>query len=193
MRRAYAQYRLIFDHSLNGILLNEPAKGTILAANPEACRLLGRPEAELLGLDRSDVMDQTDPHLALAVEERARTGKFRGEVTFLRADGTPLPAEVTSSIFKDADGKDMTVVFFADISERKAAEAALRASETQYRLLFDNSLVGAIVSDPATGEFLAVNPEACRMLGYAEAELRTLGRSALIDIKDPCGGGHHLA
>jgi len=46
-----ARYRSIFDHSLDAMLLTAP-DGEILAANLQACAMLGYTEAELQQLDR---------------------------------------------------------------------------------------------------------------------------------------------
>ncbi len=61
-----------------------------------------------------------------------------------------------------------------DITEQKKAYEALRASEEQYRTLFENVLDGVFQSTP-DGRLLAANPALVRMLGYdSEEELRSL-------------------
>lgn len=100
MNEGEASYRALFEHSLDGILLTAP-DGGILAANPAACLMLGRTEAEICRLGRSGVVDTTDPRLETLLAERARTGQFTGELYLLRADGTRFPAEVSSRVFTD--------------------------------------------------------------------------------------------
>jgi len=58
------------------------------------------------------------------------------------------------------------VVSYENISERKRAEQALRASEAKDRRMFDEAAFGIFHSTPA-GRFLDVNPALARMLGYA--------------------------
>ncbi|MBN1866779.1 PAS domain S-box protein [Candidatus Sumerlaeota bacterium] len=62
-----------------------------------------------------------------------------------------------------------------DIADRKRAEEALRASETQYRKIFDVCPDGILFADIETKAFSSANPALCRMLGYTEAELTKMG------------------
>ena len=125
LRESEKRYRALYENGLTGILLAQP-DGTILAANPEACRILGRTEAEICRGARNSVVNAADPRLAAGLEERARTGQFRGELTFVRADASIFPVEVFSSLYTDVDGKQYTNIIFHDITERKRAEEAIR-------------------------------------------------------------------
>jgi PAS domain S-box-containing protein len=51
--------------------------------------------------------------------------------------------------------------------------AALRESDAHFRQIFDNALVGMLLSVPGTGRLVQVNAALCDMLGYTEAELTT--------------------
>jgi diguanylate cyclase (GGDEF)-like protein/PAS domain S-box-containing protein len=55
------------------------------------------------------------------------------------------------------------------MTERKAAEEALRQAEARYRSIFEHAVEGIFQSTP-DGQFLAVNPSLVRMLGYQDAE-----------------------
>lgn len=59
------------------------------------------------------------------------------------------------------------------IADRKQAQEALRKSEERWRAVFENSAIGVALTDHK-GHFLASNPVYQEMLGYSEAELRTL-------------------
>ncbi|HNL11322.1 MAG TPA: PAS domain-containing protein, partial [Turneriella sp.] len=72
-------YRAFFDHSLDGVLLTAP-DGSIFAANPAACKLLGRSAEEISRLGRSGIME-AGPGLDRLLEERKVRGSARGEVT----------------------------------------------------------------------------------------------------------------
>lgn len=51
------------------------------------------------------------------------------------------------------------------------ALAALQASETRYRRLFETAQDGILILDAATGQITDVNPFLVKMLGYSHAEL----------------------
>ena len=158
-------YQSIFLHSADGMLLTSP-DGQILAANPAACRMLGRTEEEIRKVGRSGVVDVSDPHLAAAVAERAHHGVARAELTFVRADGSRFPAEVTSAIFHDGDGNPKTSMIIRDNSERRQLEQ----EREQYVRFFQLSTDPMCIADPF-GCFKHVNPAFAKLTGYTEAEL----------------------
>ncbi len=59
------------------------------------------------------------------------------------------------------------------VLERERRDQALRASEEAFRRAFLDAATGIAITDLA-GRFLEANPAYCRMLGYAEDELRAL-------------------
>lgn len=118
------RFQKLFETSLDAILLSLP-DGSILAANPAACRIFGRSEEEILRGGRNSLVDVDDPRLASALEQRDREGYFSGELTCLRKDGTKFPVELTSVIYVDSLGQVRTNVHIRDISDRYEAEQAM--------------------------------------------------------------------
>jgi PAS domain S-box-containing protein len=58
-----------------------------------------------------------------------------------------------------------------DVTETRAAEAALRASETRYRRLFETAKDGILILDAASGKIVDANPFIKTLLGYSHDEL----------------------
>jgi len=130
------KYRNLVENSIDAVLFAAP-DGTIFSANPEACRIFGMTEEELLGAGWDGIVDYTDPRLAPALEERARTGRFKGELRFRRRDGTTFPAEISSALFADRNGCIRVTTIIRDVTERVAAAEALRQSEELLALVMD--------------------------------------------------------
>ena len=120
------KYRQIYESASEGIFMTK-TDGTILSANPEACRILGRTEKEIIELGRDKLFDTDDPRLAESLEIRRKKGYFKGEITAIRMDGTKIPVMLTSSIYHDSKGEEKSITIFSDISERKEDENRMQA------------------------------------------------------------------
>ena len=82
------------------------------------------------------------------------------------------------------DGKpDLMSGTHMDISDRQAVQTALRASEENFRHLFESSLHGILQAMP-DGAMLYANPAACRLFGLSQDEIRQRGRDGLVDPQD---------
>jgi PAS domain S-box-containing protein len=93
------------------------------------------------------------------------------EIPILRADGEVRTVLWNSATVFAADGETpvATIAQGQDVTERIAAEQALRESEDTFKYIFDYSPLGKSITLP-TGE-IHVNRAFCQMLGYAQAEL----------------------
>jgi len=136
LQESEERYRSLYENSQDAILLTAP-DGRILSANQAACNIFRQTEEDLCTKGRDGVIDLSDARLPAALEERARTGRFRGELFFLRKDGTHFPAEVSSAIFKDRGGNLRTSMIIRDITERKQAEETLRENEARLKMLVE--------------------------------------------------------
>jgi PAS domain S-box-containing protein len=71
----------------------------------------------------------------------------------------------------------------AQVLAREQAQAALQASEGQYRLLFESSLDGLMQTRP-DGSVLAANRVAREIFGMTLAQMQAGGRTVLVDTSD---------
>ena len=179
------KYRMLFENSGEALLLTNP-DGSIYSANPEACRIYGRSEQEICRLGRNALIDLNDPRSNAALDERKKTGKFRGVLNHKRKDGTVFPAEVVSNIFRDSAGNERTSMIVRDNSERELAEEKLRNSEAEYRSLFENSMIAISQSNPE-GNFFRINNEYALMYGYPDTTsmLREISGNTSILFTNP--------
>lgn len=96
-----------------------------IAVNPQATRLLGYSEAELIGKPVSEVIYQDAP--SAGAEEILGANSSLFERLMHCKDGSILPVEIRTSIVYDRDGAPAYVQTIArDITERKAAEHSLK-------------------------------------------------------------------
>jgi PAS domain S-box-containing protein len=159
-------YKALFENSFDAVLLTSP-EGSIHAANPAACIMLGRTESELCSIGRNGVMDITDPRLEKALANRDTYGNFLGELTMIRKNGDKFPVELSTVIFSDKDGQRLTSMIMRDITERKNIELNLKTSEITYRSLFENSLIAISQAHP-DGRFIRVNKAYSDLYGYPD-------------------------
>src|SRR5690606_36257930 len=104
---------------------------------------------------------------------RARSGeKVRLETCRLDGEGRARYDEVVISRAVLA-GKERILVHCRDVTERHEAEERLRASEEQYRAIFNASVDGVTLWD-ARGRLVDVNPAITAMYGYSRDELLSL-------------------
>jgi len=169
LRASESRYRALFEHSNDAIVLALP-EGRILSVNPAACRLFGYTEVQFLQLGRDDIVDLRDPRVGPAVLQRAQTGEASAELTFLRNGGATFQGAVSSSLWRDETGRELTSMLVQDISRRKAEQEALRHSESRLRLLYEHAPVGIVLSD-LEGRLTFANQKFAEMSGYDQAEL----------------------
>jgi PAS domain S-box-containing protein len=169
LRESEQKYRSIYEYSNIAIMLSSP-DGNVLSANEYACKLFGMTEAEICRLGREALVDKNDERLLPIIEERLRTGKSKGELTFLKMDGTRFEGEISSMIFTDKSGRQLTSLVIRDLTEQHEAEKAIRKSEARFRSYFESTVAGVAITSPKK-EWLDVNDYLCEMLGYAKEEL----------------------
>jgi PAS domain S-box-containing protein len=75
-------------------------------------------------------------------------------------------------------------IYIRDITIRKKALLELNASEEKYRLFFENSMDGILLTD-GKGNIFSANKAATEIFGMTEKEICTGGRTAILDESDP--------
>jgi len=124
LRASEEQYRSLFENSIDAVII-ATQDGTIEAANPEACRIFGMTEDEIRVVGRMGVVDPQDGRLPKLLEEREKTGHFKGELNFRRKDGSLFPGEVSSSFYRDRSGDPKASIIIRDVTDRRREENAL--------------------------------------------------------------------
>lgn len=160
-----SKYRSFFENSMDGILLTNP-NGNIIAANPSACEILQRTEREICEEGREGIIDTKDPNLKRLLKIRENKGKAKGELIFIRKDGTEFLGELTSSIFTDGFGYERTSLIFRDISERRQNEITHLRNEAKLNEAQAIAHLGSWELNLETGDVLW-SKESCRIFGLS--------------------------
>lgn len=157
-----SRYRMLFANSMDAVLRTTP-DGQVLAANPAACALFGRSEAELIALGRRGLVDRSDSRLVELGNRRASVGHAQGLLRMLRADGSRFEAEVAANTYSDVDGKPVGSVIVRDVTER------IQLAERQARLAAILDATPDLVSSTdLMGQTVYLNRAARRLLGLAD-------------------------
>jgi PAS domain S-box-containing protein len=110
--------------------------------------------------------------------ELLASGRWEGELSQSRKDGTHVVVATRWSIKRDEGGTPMAILVTSnDITERKRAEESLRESETRFRTFVDHAGDALFVYDLEQRTVVDVNREACESLGYTREEI--IGKTPL--------------
>lgn len=169
-REGGGRYQALFDCSPDAVLLTATTDGRVIAANPAACAMFGRTEAEMRRAGRQGLIDPEDPRHNLLLAERARTGRVRGEARFRRKDGSRFLVDINSVVLQGAVECPQAFVILRDVTLRREQEEALRRSAERLATIFENAGVGISEVDP-DDRTLMVNDRQCAITGRTREEL----------------------
>ena len=159
------RYKDLFNSAADVISVID-REGRLVDVNPACCRLTGYSREELLKMTCADLVEHFDKELFLSIfEGGSRPWSVRTEYSFICKDGTQVPLEV-SAVSLD-EGRALFVS--RDVSERKIAEAKLKASEEMFRGLVKQAGLGITYLD-TEGKYLDINDAFCRMTGYSRED-----------------------
>jgi PAS domain S-box-containing protein len=171
-----ASYRAIFDAAEDAIFVHDIDTGAIVDVNPKACATFGYERDEFRRLEIGTLGTGEHPYAqkdAMALIARARAGEqLRVEWCGKGKSGSLRWYDVFSRRVT-IGGHDRILSLARDITDRKSAEAALRASEEQYHAMFNASIDGLALWN-AAGELVDINPALWRMYGHTDAEFSAM-------------------
>jgi PAS domain S-box-containing protein len=147
----------------------------ILACNKAVEKVTGKSAEQLIGKKCCEVFHKkNEPPNTCPMDKLLKSGRF--ETVDMEMEALDRIFMVSCTPVLDESGALSKIIHIAtDITERKRAEEKLRESESAFRTLFEAGAEGILVADLKSRKFKYANPAICRMLGYTEAELTSLG------------------
>jgi hypothetical protein len=170
LRDRELRFRRLFESGVAGVTISD-FDGNFKEANDAFLQMLGYTRQEMLaGKLNWEVISPLD-RLVPDTEDRAQlrsTGFLPlREREYVHKDGRYVAALVGSAAL---EGTTECISYVTDISARKGSEEALRASEAQYRALFEHAPFPKFLYDHETRRLLAVNETAILQYGYSRDE-----------------------
>ena len=179
-QRQNARYDAVVDTAIDAILTVD-TRGAIQMANPAAARAFGYSSAELMGENISNLIaDQSAWNATWTSILQGDSAPTHSEIPMRRKDGTLTYMEVSASRWF-SDSRIFVTTILHDVSERRAAEEALRSlnqtlelrveertadRDRMWRLSTDVMLVAQL-----DGTITAINPAWTALFGWKETEV----------------------
>jgi PAS domain S-box-containing protein len=169
LRLSEERYRTIFENSVMGIFQSTP-EGRYIRVNPAFARIFGYESPEEMVSSITDIGSQ----VFVAAEDRKRclailreTGILeRFETRTRRRDGSIIWIAINSLVVRDTSGRTLCIEgVIEDITERKNAAEALRASEERFIRVFQSNPIPMTIATIDEGRLIDVNERAIELSG----------------------------
>ncbi len=185
LRAITNQNELLLSSVADGIY-GVDTEGRVTMVNRATVKLLGRPEAELLGANAHDLfhaprIDGTPfPYDGCYIAEATTSGLTASgeDDLYLRGDGRTIVVEATASPLRGEDGISGAVVVFRDVSQRREMDRMKQEfiSVVSHELRTPLTSIRGALGLLAGGAFGDLPPSAAKMIDIATSGSVRLGR-----------------
>ena len=169
------RYRWLVEAITDYAVFMLDSTGHVTSWNPGARRFKGYEADEIIGRHFSTFYTPEDKERGVpghALRQAQEEGRFEAEGWRVRKDGTRFWAHVVIDPVRDPSGRLLGFAKITrDLNERRAAEAALKESEAQFRLLVQGVSDYAIYMLTPDGHVRSWNAGAERIKGYRPDEI----------------------
>ncbi len=150
LQESEQRYRSLFQNA-HDMIQSVALDGSVIFANRAWMETLGYTEAELPGLNLFNIIHPDSKSHCLELFSKVMKGEAVDNVqaTFMAKDGRPVEIEGTAAPRRLGDKIVSSQGIFRDVTERKAAEEALRKTEEQLRQAQKMEAIGRLAGGVA--------------------------------------------
>lgn len=182
LRDSEEKYSHHFKYSVSGIILGD-ATGKILDVNPSACVMLGYSREEFIKGGRSLIVDEKHPAHLEMLQAREENAYYEGEKEYIHKDGSVVPVEIISVLYRNGEGSLNVINTFRDKTVEKKTQFSLE-EERRFSHSALNSIPGIFIVVNHEGKLERWNNALNHELGYSAEELKSLHCISLFDSED---------
>ena len=172
---AEEKFKVLFDHSPNANFIFDG--GRVLACNSAAVELLGFAKIEdVAGTDVAALSPEVQPDGSFSESRRAEVweivrdvGHFRYHWQAKKVGGEEFPVEIAITPVW-ADGREVLLAVWTDLTERRQAETMLQESEERFHTFMEHSPTLCFIKDDQ-GRMLFVNRVMAKAFGVTREEM----------------------
>ncbi len=179
LKQSEQRFRGLFEETPNIAVQGYNTQRRVIYWNRASERLYGYTKSEALGQKLEDLIIPSEMRddVVAGVQRWIAEGHAipADELSLMRKDGSRVAVYSSHIMLVNTAGEQELYCVDIDLSDRKQAEDAVRASETRYRLLAEN-INDLICLHDLEGHYLYVSPSCEPLLGYRYDEM--LGQNA---------------
>lgn len=166
------KFKYIFENATSGKSLT--SLNGKMQVNQAFCNIVGYTQDELSNMRWQEITHPDDIELNEQIIAEILAGErdsARFVKRYIHKNGSIIWVDIATSLRRDKQGEPLYFLTSTnDITAIKKAEETLKASEQQYRLLFENHPLPMWVYDVETLKFLQINEAALEKYGYSRDE-----------------------
>lgn len=190
LRQTLLEYQAILDNASLGITFTR--NRTFLHCNDRFSEMFGWPSDELVGRPTSIVYPSPEAFEALgriAIPTLSAGKRMDTELLMMRRDGTLFWCRMLANAIDPGDHGKGSIFITEDITERKAADEALKQSLLEQKAILDNALIGiAFLKGRA---IVRCNARLEQLYGYEQGELNGVSSAILYRSEEEYESGNH--
>lgn len=192
LRRNEKRYKSLFNNSFEAKVIYNRTTKKFIEANDAAAKLFKHPKEKFKELGLNDIKpekvfngilseQQVNNNLALLDAGQ----KVHKETLSKTSDGEILYTDVTLSIF--GGDKNLIIVSYRDISEKKKVQRSLEISEKRFRSLFEHSFDAIFLMNLETNKYENCNSRAVELFKYSREDLLSMSPLDIVAGKQKDG------